>query len=186
MKTILLAVDGMAAHQYALDYALGLCDPVRAGLDILQIVRPRGYSAGLSKLKKSIYRARDLLEDAMVTATYAQAGAPELADTLRATAERRIKRLIPAGIDTTVDYHCVVTGEDPDAVLKRYVDEHRNIILAIYDSLRFGRKSASTTEPARGIVSGLLKKLSIPLVLVKDLLPGQPVEGGGQRVNLIE
>lgn len=185
MKTILLAVDGMAAHKNALEYALDLCNPVRAGLDILQIIRPRGGAAGLSRIRKSIHRARDLMEDAMVTATFAQAGAPELADTLRATAERRIKRLIPAGIDTAVDYHCVVTGEDPDAVLKRYVDEHRNIILAIYDSLRFGRKTPSTPEPARRLVSGLLNKLSIPLVFVKDLLPG-PSEGGGQRGNLVE
>lgn len=172
MKTILLAVDGMAAHKITLDYALDLCDPVRAGLDILQIIRPRGYSAGLSRFKKSIYRARDLVEDAMVTATYAQAGAPELADTLRATAERRLKRLIPPDTDTAVDYHCVVTGEDADAVLTRYVDEHRNIILAIYDSLRFGRKTPSMPEPARGLVSGLLEKLSVPLVFVKDFLPG--------------
>lgn len=172
MKTILLAVDGMAAHKSTLDYALGLCDPVRAGLDILQIIRPRGYSVGLSRFKKSICRARDLMEDAMVTATYAQAGAPELADTLRATAERRLKRLIPDGIDTTVDYHCLVTSENPDAVLTRYVDEHRNIILAIYDSLRFGGQTTSASQPAQGLVSGLLDKLSVPLVFVKDLLPG--------------
>jgi len=171
MKTILLAVDGMAAHKITLDYALGLCDPVRAGLDILQIIRPHGYSAGLSRFKKSIYRARDLVEDTMVTATYAQAGAPELAESLRTEAERRLKRLIPADLKTAVDYHCVVTGENADAVLTRYVDQHRNIILAVFDSLRFGRKTTSMPEPARGLVSGLLNKLSIPLVFVKDLLP---------------
>ncbi len=174
MKTILLAVDGMTAHKNALDYAIGLCDPVRAGLDILQIIRPKGCSTGLSKFKKRIYRARDFMEDTMVTATYAQAGTPELADTLRATAERRLKRLIPPDIDATVDYHCKITCEDPDVVLKRYVEEHRNIILAIYDSLRFGRKAASNQEPARGLVSGLMNKMSIPLVFVKDLLSGQP------------
>ncbi|MEJ2041099.1 MAG: hypothetical protein P8X55_19550, partial [Desulfosarcinaceae bacterium] len=88
-----------------------------------------------------------------------------------AKAARQFKRLIPDGIDTAVDYHCVVTGENPDAVLKRYVDEHRNIILAIYDSLRFGRKSMPAAEAQRGIVAGLLGTLSIPLVFVKDLLP---------------
>ncbi|MEJ2041030.1 MAG: universal stress protein, partial [Desulfosarcinaceae bacterium] len=74
MKTILLAVDGMAPHKNALDYALDLCDPVRAGLDVLQIIRPSRYASGLSKLKKGIYRARDMLEDTMITATYAEAG----------------------------------------------------------------------------------------------------------------
>jgi len=178
MKTILLAVDGMVAHKSALDYALDLCGPVRAGLEILQIIRPRGYAAGLSKFKKAIYRARDLMEDTMVTVTYAEAGTPELDDALRAAAERRLKRLIPDGLDTKVDYNCIVTGEDPDAVLKRYVDEHRNVILAIYDSLRIGRKTAAARESKRAIVSGLLNKLSIPLVFVKDLLPGSSEEGG--------
>jgi hypothetical protein len=177
MKTILLAVDGMAAHKSALNYALDLCGPVRAGLDILQIIRPRGYSAGLSKFKKAMVRVRDLAEDTMVTATYAEAGTPELADTLRDQAKRRIKRLIPDDVDTTVDYNCIVTGEAPDTVLERYVKEHRNIILAIYDSLSFGHKAASTREPSRGLVSGLLNKLSIPLVFVKDLLPGPSEEG---------
>ncbi|MBT8340080.1 MAG: universal stress protein [Desulfatitalea sp.] len=183
MKTILLAVDGMSAHQSALDYALDLCNPVRAGLDILQIIVPRKYPAGLSRFKQSIYRARNLVEDAMVTATFAQAGAPELSDTLRAAAERRFKQMLPPHVTAAVDYHCVVTSEDPDAVLKRYVDDHRNIILAIYDSLRFGRKPGPASAPARGIVSGLLNKLSIPLVLVEELRTGS--SGGGQRGNFI-
>ena len=176
MKTILLAVDGMAAHKNALDYALNLCAPVCAELDILQIIRPRrGYADSLSKFKKSIYRARDLVEGAMVTATYAEAAAPEMAKAVRATAENQLKRLIPSGIDTTVEYNCIVTGEDPDAVLKRYVDEHRNIILTIYDSLRFGRKTTAIHEPAKKLASNLLSRLSIPLVYVKNLLP-EPIE----------
>ncbi len=173
MKTILLAVDGIAAHKNTVDYTLGLCSPVRAGLDILQIIRPRTYAAGLSKVKQRIFRARDYVEDALITAAFAEAGAPELADTLCATAQRRLKRLIPPDIVTEVTYHCVVTGEDPDFVLKRYVDERHHIIMAIYDSLRFWKKSTAKSGPHRKIGIGLLSKLSIPLVLVQDMLPGQ-------------
>ena len=168
MKTILLAVEGMNPNQYAIDYALKLCKPVQAGLDILQIIRPRTYAKGLSRIKKKAFRARDIFEDAMVTATYAEAGAPELAETLKNKAIKRCKRLVPAGEQTAVDYHCIVTGDHPDTVLERYVEEHRSVILAIYDSIRCARKKPEPTPTPRNNTFGLLSKLSVPLVLVRD------------------
>jgi hypothetical protein len=172
MKTILLAVDGMTPDKNALDYALNLCNPIRAGLDILQIIRPLGSLSILSKIKKGVSRTRDMVEDAMVTATYAQAGAPELAETLQAKAERRLKRLIPTGINTAMDYHCIVTTKDPDFVLKNYLDEHRNVILAIYDSIRLASASKSSKVLQKSALSSVLDKLTIPLVFVRDMKPG--------------
>jgi hypothetical protein len=171
MKRILLAVDGMAPDRKALHYALTLCNPVRAGLDVLQIIRPFGRSGRFGKLKDGVRRARDAFEKAMVTAAFAEAGAPELAGTLEREALKRFNRILPARVDTSVDYHCVVTGEDPDSVLKRYVDEHRNIILAVYDSLRAGSKVAPGATSRRALFPGLLNNLTIPLVLVRDLHP---------------
>lgn len=171
MKRILLAVDGMAPDKKALNYALTLCNPVRAGLDILQIIRPLGRSGGLGKLREGVRRARDAFEKAMVTATYAEAGAPELAGTLEREAMSKIRRLLPDRIDTSVDYHCVVTGENPDTIVMRYVDEHRNIILAVYDTLRAGRRKAAEPAPQKAMHSGLLHNLTIPLVFVRDLHP---------------
>jgi hypothetical protein len=168
MKTILLAVEGMDPNRYAIDYALKLCKPVRAGLDILQIVRPSSYTKSLSRFKKKAFRARDLFEEAMVAATYAEAGAPQFAETLKSKAIRRCKRLIPKDEQTAVDYHCIVTGDQPDAVLERYVKEHRSVILAIYDSIRCARSNTGVSERPRCDASGLLKKLSVPLVLVKN------------------
>jgi len=169
MKRILLAVDGMAPDKKALNYALTLCSPIRAGLDILQIIRPLGNASGFTKLRSRVRRARDAFENAMVTAAYAEAGVPELAGALEHEAMSKFKKLLPANSDTSVDYHCVVTGEDPDAVVMRYVDEHRNIILAVYDTLRTGRRSASEPKARNPGFSGLLSNLTVPLVFVRDL-----------------
>jgi hypothetical protein len=165
MKTILLAVDGMRPNEQTLAYALNLCSPIQAGLDILQIIRPQG----MSRLKAKIYQARNRFEDAMVMATYAQAGVPELVESLEAKARRNVKRLIPEDIQTAVDYHCVVTGDHPDTVLKHYLDEHRGVILAIYDSIRFGAKTAAAHLAQRQAITRLLDKWSIPLVFVRNL-----------------
>lgn len=169
MKTILLAVDGMAPNKKALDYALAICKPVRAGLDVLQIIRPSGVSAGLGRFEKQVHRVRHAFENAMVTATYAEAGAPELAGNLERKAARKFKRLLPLHPNTAVDYHCMVSGEDPDRLLMRYVDEHRSIIMAIYDTLRIKRKAVAGSVGQNRIVGRLLDGLSVPFVFVRDL-----------------
>lgn len=169
MKRILFAVEGMTPDKKALNYALTLCNPIRAGLDILQIMRPLGRAADFDKLKNRVRRTRDAFENAMVAATYAEAGAPELEGILEHEAMSKFKSLLPSDIDTAVDYHCIVTGEDPDAVVKRYVDEHRNIILAVYDTLRAGPKNAAEPATRNTMLSGLLSNLTIPLVLVRDM-----------------
>lgn len=168
MKTILLAVEGMNPNRYAIDYALKLCKPVRAGLDILQIIRPMKNTKRLNRFKKKAFRARDLFEEAMVTATFAEAGAPQLAENLKAKAIKRCKRLVPSDERTTVDYHCIVTGDHPDTVLEQYIKAHRNVILAIYDAIRCAGKEAGSSQVAKCDASALLKKLSVPLVLVRN------------------
>ena len=169
MKTILLAVDGMTPDKKALDYALAICKPVRAGLDVLQIIRPKGLSAGLGRFEKQVHRARHAFENAMVTATYAEAGTPELAGILERKAARTFKRLLPPHPNTAVDYHCMVSGEDPDRLLMQYVDEHRSIIMAIYDTLRIKQKAVAGSAGRKRVVGSLLNGLSVPFVFVREL-----------------
>lgn len=168
MKTILLAVDGMTMHKSALDYALSLCHPVRAGLDIVQIIRPLALPRGLGKLKKKVLRAQKAFENFMITSTYAEAGVPDLAGTMERKNMRRLKKLLPADVNTPIDYHCLVTREDPDATLIQYLATHQNVALAIYDAIC--TKSRDAVEPALnvGISKNLANRLPIPLILVRD------------------
>lgn len=168
MKTILLAVEGQSLDRKVLGYAMNLCKPVRAGLDVLQIIRSGGRRKGFGGLRQRIARAHAAFDNAMVAATYAEAGVPELSETIRRQAMEKIRKLQPSAMDTVIDYHCVVTGENPDSVVMRYVEEHRNLVMAIYDTIRTKGKGAANSAAAP-IASGLLHRLSIPLVFVKDM-----------------
>ena len=170
MKTILLAVEGRSLDRKVLGYALNLCNPVRAGLDVLQIVRFGGRPKGFGGLRQRIAQAHAAFDKAMVAATYAEAGVPELSETVQREAMEKIRRLQPPEMDTAIDYHCIVTGENPDSVVMRYVEEHRNLVMAIYDTFRTkGKTAANSAATAAPIASGLLHGLSIPLVFVKDM-----------------
>ena len=169
MKTILLAVEGLSLDRKVLGYAMNLCNPVRAGLDVLQIIRPLGQRKGLGGLRQRIQRARAAFDAAMIAATYAEAGVPELSVTAQRQALGKIREIRPQGMDTAIDYHCVVTGENPDSVVKRYVEEHRNLVMAIYDTFRTKKRSGADPAAATPVAPGLLHGLSIPLVFVKDM-----------------
>jgi hypothetical protein len=121
----------------------------------------------LKTSKSGILKARDKFENAMVTATYAEAGVPDPEKALKAAAYDQFKRVLPQKKDSLIDYHCVVTGEPTDTVIERYIHGHREVVLTVFDpesSSRFtGRKRNGRKMKCRN-----MPKLAIPVVLVKD------------------
>lgn len=172
MKTVLLAVDGMTPDQNALDTTLALCRRMLARLDVLQIIRPPGSPAGrLNAIRSRMSKVRNAVEDAMVTATFAEAGVPDPESALKAAAYDRFSRMLPEKSDPAVDYHCVVTGESTGAVIERYVHGHRDVVLTVFDTkppesgTSRAKKGAKKSNRTSG--NSAMPKLTIPLVLVK-------------------
>lgn len=168
MKTVLFAIDHMIPDPKALNYSLTLCRRMLAKLDVLHIIQlPDTPRRGLKTLKSGILLARDKFENAMVTATYAEAGVPDPERMLKDAAYDQFKRLLPKKDNSRIDYHCVVTGEPTDAVIERYVHGHRDVVLTVFDpesSSKFtGKKKKGRTKGRRH-----MPRLAIPLVLVKD------------------
>ena len=169
MKTVLFAVDHMTPDQKSLSYALNLCRRMLAKLDVLHIIQsPENQARYLDSLKSKVRQARDAFENAMVTATYAEAGVPDPESVIKAAAYDQFKRVLPEDTDTGIDYHCVVTGEAADAVIERYVHGHRNVVLAVFDprprsAESGGKKSSDRTKGRR-----MMPRLAIPLVRVKN------------------
>ena len=169
MKTVLFAIDHhMIPDQKALDYSLTLCRRMLAKLDVLHIIKSPAFPRrGLKTLKSGILKARDKFENAMVTATYAEAGVPDPEKALQAAAYDQFKRLLPEKENSRIDYHCIITEEPADTVVERYVNGHREVVLTVFDpesSSRFtGEKKKSGSGACRHIPN-----LAIPLVLVKD------------------
>ena len=168
MKTVLFAIDHPKPDPQSLDYALKLCRRMAAGLEVLHIVRPPA-SPGVSQKsrRKRMGMARKVLERAMATVTFADAGGPDPTAALKIAAQKRFRSLLPEKTDVRIVYTCVVTDEAATTVIERHVNIRRYIVLTVMEpEARHNRsgKRKPKTPAARG---RHVPKLSIPLVFVK-------------------
>ena len=160
MKRILLAIEGASPREEAIRYSLGLAQRLRARLEVLQVVRPsveKGWKRIVSRLRES-GRA---LESTMVAATFAEAGEPSTARELHSMMQRvsnEIAQQEAAGQDSRPDYDVFLKVGDPRKEVRRFVAEHRDVVLAVYDSSDSDRESSSFDE--------ISKELAIPTVAI--------------------
>jgi len=168
MQKVLLAVDGIKPTEKAFRYAVELCQRLCAELRVVQVIRPERYNEYLKKIRKSARRAKRYIENSMVAVTFAEAGEHEMAREIMALARRNIKRLLPESQRAGVSCHLTMASGHPGKEIIRYVNEHRDVVLTIYDT-------AVEENAARGISadegdgpSEIKQHLSIPLVVMRS------------------
>jgi len=167
MHKILLAVDGIKPSEKVIRYAMELCQRLRAELRVVELVKPANYRACLRKIRKSGNRGKRFLENSMVAATFAEAGEHEMAMEVMAQARKNIKELLPEAEGAEISSRLTMVSGPPDQEIPRYVKEHRDVVLTIYD--KANEKSARIG--VSGVKDGLEKiqqRLSIPLVVVRS------------------
>ncbi len=169
MEKILLIIDGIAPDSRILDYAVALCKRMRVGLDVLQILGPRSCRKYLKRVKKGARHARSLFEDAMVTATFAEAGQHDIAEQLKMQALENIDRLIPKSEKDGIDYHLTLKSGNADEEIVRYVSDHRDVVLTIYDASGAQDKQERASVIKRNAVRQIGQKLSTPLVIMREM-----------------
>ena len=175
MEKVLLAIGGVKPSQKVFEYAMRLCQRLKAELRVLQVVRSGQWGQRLKKVQRSGQRAKRLLEESMVAATFAEAGEHETAKDIMAQARKNkdimaqarknMDRLMPESQRAGIAYHLTMTSESPSKEIINYVNEHRGVVLTIYDA-GLGETpgsdvSAEDTEVAKEIV----QHLSTPVVL---------------------
>ena len=134
MKKILLAIEGVAPDRSTFNYAVSLCKRMRAGLEILQILSPRTYRSYLEKVKQGARHAKSVFEDAMVAVTFAEAGQHDIVEQMRIQACDNLDRLMPQPERDGLEYHLTLKPGNPDDEIVRYVSDHRDVVLTIYDA----------------------------------------------------
>jgi nucleotide-binding universal stress UspA family protein len=156
MKTIILAIDGPSPRSEAARYALGLAQRLKARLKVLQVVSPSALKKrkGLSRMLRKGAR---ILEDTMVTATYAEAGEHELAGRIRTIMAKAAQSMdiCEDADERPVDYDVTLTVGDMTEEMVRFVGQHRDAVIAVYDG---------PTPKGGSPRKRLLDQLSIPMV----------------------
>jgi nucleotide-binding universal stress UspA family protein len=168
MQKVLLAVDGIKPTEKAFRYAVELCQRLRAELRVVQVIRPGQCNKYLKKIRTGAYRAKCFIENSMVAATFAEAGEHEMAREIMALARKNVNRLLPESERAGVSCHLSMTSGRPGKEIVRYVKEHRDVVLTIYDT-------APEENSARGIAAEegdapveIKELLSIPLVVMRS------------------
>ena len=165
MKKILLAIEGVAPDRSTFSYAVALCKRMRAGLEILQILSPRTYRSYLEKVKRSARHAKNTFEDAMVAVTFAEAGQHDIVEQMRLQACDNLDLLIPEQERDSLEYNLTLKPGNPDDEIVRYVCDHRDVVLTIYDAAGAKDEQEGRPDKKRDRIPAIAQKLPTPLVL---------------------
>lgn len=166
MKKVLLAIDGMTPDQKAFRYAVALCQRIRAELSVFQIIRPQFYREYGKKIRKKGLLARKFVEGSMMAATFAEAGEHETALNIMAEASEEIRRLLRESEEAGVHCHFSIKSGKPDREIVNYVNDHRDVVLTIYDVSDPDVKRDANTKKKKKAFAEMTKRLSVPLVTV--------------------
>jgi len=167
MEKVLLAIDGMTPDRKAFRYAIALCKRIRAELNIFQIIRPRYYREHAKKVRKTASLARRFMEGSMVAATFAEAGEHETALDIMAEASKEIRSLLQESEEAGVRCHFSITSGNPEKEIVSYVNDHRNVVLTIYDVSDQDANEAANNSKKEKSLTKIRKSLSVPLVTVQ-------------------
>ena len=174
MKKILLAIEGVDPDRSTFDYAVSLCKRMRARLEILQILSPRTYKNYLQKVKKGARHAKNLIEDAMVAVTFAEAGQHDIVEQMKIQACKNIDHLMPPPEREGIEYHLMLKPGNPDDEIVRYVSDHRDVVLTIYDACGIKDEQEYRPQKKRNKIPQIAEKLPTPLVLRRGCVPTGP------------
>ena len=165
MSKILLAIDSITPSRKVFQYALQLCQWMKAEMDILQIINPRNYRNHLAKTRKKADNTRRYLQSVFAAAAFAEANEHEIARDIMADAKENINRLLPDSGKAGIKYRLICKSGDPEKEITDYVEAHRDIALAIYDE---GHEESGEAEAGLEGENRLsfFKKLKIPVVFL--------------------
>jgi hypothetical protein len=174
LKKILLAIEGVAPDRGTFNYAVALCKRMRAGLEILQILSPRTYKNYLEKVKKGARQAKNAFEDAMVAVTFAEAGQHDIVEQMKKQACENLDHLMPPRERDGIEYHLMLKPGNPDDEIVRYVCDHRDVVLTIYDAAGAKDEPECRFEKKGNRIPAIAQKLPTPLVLRTGCEPAEP------------
>jgi hypothetical protein len=168
MQKVLLAIDGMTPDKKVFGYAVALCKRIQAELSIFQIIRPQVFQEYKKRIRNKGRLVRKFFEGSMVAATFAEAGEPETALDIMGEATKEIRRLLQESKDAGVQCHFSIRSGNPEKEIVNYVNDHRNVVLAIYDTADQGVHQKDNISETEHVLAKIKKNLSVPLVRIRQ------------------
>ena len=168
MERVLLAIEGIVPDRKTFIYAVQFCQRIRAELSILQILRPRNYGQYVKKIQDGAHHVKSYIEGSMMAATFAEAGEHEMGKEVMANALKSINQLVPESEKAGISCHLAMKSGDPDREIVNYVNDHRDIILTIYDAPKEEEDKTAMAKEKRAVLRGIREGLSTPFVIMRE------------------
>ena len=102
-----------------------------------------------------------------MAATFAEAGEHETALDIKAEASKEIRRLLQESEKAGVHCHFSMKSGNPEQEIVNYVNDHRNVVLTIYDVSDQDANEAANNSKKEKSLTKIRKSLSVPLVTVQ-------------------
>ena len=168
MQKVLLAINGISPNQKAFSYAVQLCKRIKAELNILNIISLEYCSRCLNRVRRSARNANRVFEGYMVAAAFAEAGEHEIANEMREQALKNINELLTGPERAGVPCHLTMRSGNPDEEVVKYVKDHRDVVLTIYDTPKKESSGKTKGGAKRRALKGIRAKLATPLVVMRS------------------
>ena len=166
MEKVLLAIDDISPDIKTVNYAVELCTRIKAELNVLHIVRSQNVNGLLEKAITKAKCAKLFFEGTMMAATFAEAGDHETADELMNQALKNINELLSESEKSGISYHLTMKCGNSSEEIVRFVQEHKDVVVAIYDPA--GEKEQSTSaRKIQKMIRSITEALPIPLVMLQ-------------------
>jgi nucleotide-binding universal stress UspA family protein len=167
MEKVLLAIDGISPSKQILHYAVQLSRRIRAQLNVLEIISPKRSKEYIHRVRRVANHTKRYLERSLVAATFAEAGEHEMAQELMAEALENLNQLLPESEKEGIAYQLTLKpGHLAEEILK-YVNTHRDVVLAIYDGTQGKDITAPVSTKETPVPREIIQNLSIPLVVIR-------------------
>jgi predicted small metal-binding protein len=102
----------------------------------------------------------------MVAATFAETGEHETALDIMAEVSMEIRHLLQESEKAGVHCHFSIKSGNPEKEIVNYVNDHRNVVLTIYDVSDQDVNEAANNYKKKNTLAKITKGLSVPLVTV--------------------
>ncbi len=168
MQKVLLAVDGIRPRQNLFQYAVQLCERIKAELDILHVINPKTYGMCFRKACEGASKARQYFESTMMAVAFAEAGEHATGEALMAEAQKNLYGMLPESERSRIRPRLTISSGDPCNEIVRYVSKHRGVVLAIYDTGQDHSWERNASKKRASLFQKIRQNLPIPLVVLRS------------------
>ena len=121
----------------------------------------------MGKLRKGAGKARLYFEESMMASTFAEADAPDIAETIMARARNNARELLPESGKAGVRNQYEILAGDLRKETIDYVKKHRDIVVTILDTPK-ENDACEHHQDCETVTAAINRQLNVPLVVARD------------------